>query len=107
MRSSDGASSAKNERQKTSNNYECRGTFSALRKLKRADKLRAIQLLVEDLAVEEEALFLPGAPYEVWSPLMSYGTFLRYSYSASTATFVGASTQSSRRSSVNGRITLP
>jgi hypothetical protein len=39
-----------------------------LRKLDRADKLRAMQLLVMELASEEEALLLPGAHYEVWSP---------------------------------------
>jgi hypothetical protein len=47
--------------------------FSELRKLKRADKLRAMQLLVWDLAVEEEALLLPGAQYEVWSPFDAPG----------------------------------
>ncbi len=46
--------------------------FSELRKLKRADKLRAMQLLVWDLAVEEEALLRPDAQYEVWSPFDSW-----------------------------------
>ena len=42
--------------------------FVELRKLNRADKLRAMQLLVLELASEEEALLLPGMQYEVWSP---------------------------------------
>jgi hypothetical protein len=39
-----------------------------LHKLNRADKLRAVQLLVNDLALEEELGFVPGAQYEIWSP---------------------------------------
>ncbi len=41
---------------------------SDLHKLNRTDKLRAVQLLVSDLALEEEFGFIPGAQYEVWSP---------------------------------------
>jgi hypothetical protein len=41
---------------------------STLHKLSRADKLRVIQLLVNDLAAEEEAFFTQGAMYEIWSP---------------------------------------
>ncbi len=44
-----------------------------LYKLKRADKLRAIQALAQDLAVEEETL-VPNAHYEVWSPFDSAST---------------------------------
>ncbi len=42
--------------------------FVELRKLNRADKLRAMQLLVLELSAEEEALLIPGAQYEIWSP---------------------------------------
>lgn len=38
-----------------------------LHQLNRADKLRAVQLLVNDLALEEFGI-VPGAEYEVWSP---------------------------------------
>ena len=44
-----------------------------LHKLKRVDKLRAIQVLAQDLAVEEETL-VPNAHYEVWSPFDSAST---------------------------------
>lgn len=44
-----------------------------LKKLSRADKLKAMQFLVEELATEEEALLLqPGATYHVWSPFNSH-----------------------------------
>jgi hypothetical protein len=39
-----------------------------LHKLPRPDKLRAVQLLVNDLSLEEEFGFVAGAQYEVWSP---------------------------------------
>ncbi|MGH2356318.1 MAG: hypothetical protein ACRDI2_09480 [Chloroflexota bacterium] len=39
-----------------------------LQKLNRADKLRAMQLLVMELSSEEDASLVPGAHYEVWSP---------------------------------------
>lgn len=42
--------------------------FDELRRLNRADKLRAIQVLVMELANEEDALLIPGASYEIWSP---------------------------------------
>ena len=42
--------------------------LTELQKLNRADKLRAVQFLVHELAVEEEALLTPGIQYEVWSP---------------------------------------
>jgi hypothetical protein len=44
-----------------------------LHKLNRADKLRAIQVLAQDLAVEEETL-VPNVHYEVWSPFDSGST---------------------------------
>jgi hypothetical protein len=42
-----------------------------LHQLNRADKLRAVQLLISDLALEEEFGFVPGASYEIWSPFDS------------------------------------
>ena len=42
--------------------------FTELRKLNRADKIRAMQTLIQDLAAEENALLVPGATYDVWSP---------------------------------------
>ena len=42
--------------------------LTELRRLDRADKLRAMQVLVMELASEEQALLAPGASYEVWSP---------------------------------------
>lgn len=47
--------------------------FAELRRLDRVDKLRAMQLLVLELASEEEALLSPGATYEVWSPFDAPG----------------------------------
>ena len=44
-----------------------------LHKLKRADKLRAIQVLAQDLAMEEATL-IPNAHYEIWSPFDSAST---------------------------------
>ncbi len=42
--------------------------LTQLQNLSRADKLRAVQFLVHELAVEEDALLAPGVQYEVWSP---------------------------------------
>ena len=42
--------------------------ITELRKLNRADKLRAMQVLVTELAAEEEAWLLPGATYEIATP---------------------------------------
>jgi hypothetical protein len=42
--------------------------FGELRKLNRADKLRAMEILVLELAAEEDALLSTGMQYEVWSP---------------------------------------
>lgn len=41
-----------------------------LRKLNRADKLRAMQVLLTELAVEEDTMLISGATYEF---LMPYG----------------------------------
>ena len=47
--------------------------FPSLRNLSRAEKLRVIEFLVQELASEEEALLLqPGATYHVWSPYNSH-----------------------------------
>jgi hypothetical protein len=42
--------------------------LQTLRNLNRADKLRVLQLLVSDLAAEEQAYLTPGMSYDVWSP---------------------------------------
>ncbi len=42
--------------------------LTELHSLSRAEKLRAVQFLVNELAVEEESLMAPGTYYEVWSP---------------------------------------
>jgi hypothetical protein len=42
--------------------------LTELHKLNRSDKLRVVQILVNELAVEEEATLVSGAHYEVWSP---------------------------------------
>jgi len=39
-----------------------------LRKLNRVDKLRAMQVLVTELTVEEDTLLMPGATYELLTP---------------------------------------
>lgn len=39
-----------------------------LRKLNRADKLRAMQVLVTDLSAEEAAWLIPGESYEIATP---------------------------------------
>jgi hypothetical protein len=44
----------------------------SLKELSRADKLRAMQFLVFELAKEEDALLKPGVPYPVWSPYESF-----------------------------------
>lgn len=45
----------------------------SVRDLSRADKLRLMQVLVSELAKDEEAFFIPGADYQVWSPYDSAG----------------------------------
>ncbi|WP_196517486.1 hypothetical protein [Nostoc sp. WHI] len=43
--------------------------FPILHKLSRADKLKVMQFLVQELATEEEALSLQSeVTYHVWSP---------------------------------------
>jgi hypothetical protein len=42
--------------------------LSELRKLNRADKLRAMEVLVLELVAEEGGLLRSGTQYEVWSP---------------------------------------
>ena len=42
--------------------------LSELHKLTRADKLRVVQALVNDLAVEEETFFEPGVEYPIYTP---------------------------------------
>ena len=42
--------------------------FAELHKLHRADKLRAMELLVVDLAAEDDVLLGSQAYYEIWSP---------------------------------------
>ncbi len=44
----------------------------ALQDLTRADKLRAVQFLVIELAKEENALLKPYASYPIWSPYESF-----------------------------------
>lgn len=44
----------------------------ALRNLNRADKLRATQFLILELAKEEGALLMPDMQYPVWTPLDAY-----------------------------------
>lgn len=39
-----------------------------LHNLNRSEKLKAMQILVNDLSLEEEFDLVPGAQYEVWSP---------------------------------------
>jgi hypothetical protein len=47
--------------------------FAELHKLNRIDKLRAMEVLVLDLAAEEQAQLIPGKEYEIWSPYDSAG----------------------------------
>ncbi|RCJ18020.1 hypothetical protein A6770_33295 [Nostoc minutum NIES-26] len=47
--------------------------FPTLQKLSRADKLKVMEFLVQELATEEEALSLkPGVTNHIWSPYNSY-----------------------------------
>ncbi len=41
---------------------------SELQKLNRADKLRAMQILVSALSAEEDAWLIPGVSYEIITP---------------------------------------
>ena len=42
--------------------------LNLLRALNRAEKLHVLQVLVSELAQEEENLLRPGLAYSVWSP---------------------------------------
>jgi len=44
----------------------------ALSHLTRADKLRVMQHLAAELVNENEAPFIPGAEYPIWSPHTAY-----------------------------------
>lgn len=44
-----------------------------LHNLTRIEKLHVVQLLVNDLAQEEEDLLIAGRQYEVWSPFDASG----------------------------------
>jgi hypothetical protein len=47
--------------------------YPALKTLSRAEKLKVMQFLVQELTIEEEAgLIQDGATYHVWSPLNSH-----------------------------------
>lgn len=49
--------------------------LSIFQTLFRADKLKVMQFLVQELAAEKEALLLqPGATYPAWSPYNSHDT---------------------------------
>jgi hypothetical protein len=45
-----------------------------MRQLSRADKLRIIQMLLHDLAIEENAALDTDSVYEIWSPYDSAET---------------------------------
>jgi hypothetical protein len=44
----------------------------ALRELDRADKLRVLRFLIQELAREEGALLAPDTEYPVWSPFDAF-----------------------------------
>jgi hypothetical protein len=44
----------------------------ALRNLPRADKLKIMQFLVDELVQEEEPVLQPGGIYSIWSPFNSH-----------------------------------
>ena len=43
--------------------------LNQLHELNRVEKLRVVQLLVNELAVEEEVLLTPGMEYPIYTPL--------------------------------------
>ena len=43
-----------------------------LHELSRADKLRAMQFLVQELAQEEEVVLNPNATYAMWTPYNAF-----------------------------------
>jgi hypothetical protein len=57
-----------NETEGKGNRVLSENLIHELRRLNRADKLRAMQILVTELAVEEDALLMPGATYELLTP---------------------------------------
>ena len=44
----------------------------SLKQLNRFEKMRVVQILIDEIASEEAAYFDPGEQYEVWSPYESY-----------------------------------
>jgi hypothetical protein len=46
--------------------------LNELHKLNRADKLRVVQLLVNELADGQTSLLKEGVEYEIWSPYDAY-----------------------------------
>ncbi|MBN3888291.1 MAG: hypothetical protein HWQ43_03640 [Nostoc sp. JL31] len=46
--------------------------FPTLHNLSRADKLKVMQFLVQELATEEALSLQPGVIYHVWSPYNSH-----------------------------------
>jgi hypothetical protein len=48
--------------------------LAELHRLSRAEKLRVVQILVNELASEEETLLSPDREYEAWSPYDSADT---------------------------------
>lgn len=46
-----------------------RELLDELHKLERADKVKVIQILAGDLAIDEEAYFQDGTYYDFWSPI--------------------------------------
>jgi hypothetical protein len=45
-----------------------RDFLEELRRLNRAEKFQVVQLLIDELATEEEIELKAGVQYEVWSP---------------------------------------
>ena len=48
--------------------------LNELHRLNRSDKLRVVQLLVNELAAREEEIFMQSGEYEVWSPEATFET---------------------------------
>jgi hypothetical protein len=51
--------------------------INELHQLSAADKLRVVQLLVNDLAVSDIQLMFPNRSYEIWSPYDSAGAAIK------------------------------
>ena len=43
-----------------------------LKTLNRAEKLRVVKILIDEITQEEASFFESGAEYEIWSPYDSY-----------------------------------